>query len=108
VRESDGLAMSSRNNYLRPDERALAPRLYAVLCDLRDEIRRIGRVPDGAEATAMQRLERMGFRAEYVSVVRQHDLAPPGRQDRELVVLAAAWLGRTRLIDNVEVRIGGA
>jgi len=107
VRESDGLAMSSRNNYLRPEERALAPRLYAVLCDLRDEIRRLGRIPEKAEATGMERLQRMGLRAEYVSIVRQQDLAPATPQDRQLAALAAAWLGRTRLIDNVEVTIEG-
>jgi pantoate--beta-alanine ligase len=107
VREPDGLAMSSRNNYLRPEERTLAPRLYAVLCDLRDEIRRLRRIPDKAEATGMERLQRMGLRAEHVSIVRQQDLAPATPQDRQLAVLAAAWLGRTRLIDNVEVAIDG-
>lgn len=105
MRETDGLAMSSRNHYLRPDERKLAPRLYAVLCDLRDEIARQGSIPWEAEATGMERLQRMGFRTEYVSIVRQQDLAPPTRNDRELVILGAGWLGRTRLIDNVEVNL---
>src|SRR6185436_18221815 len=54
MREADGLAMSSRNNYLRPDERKLAPRIFAVLCDLRDDIRRMGEIPWEAEATAME------------------------------------------------------
>lgn len=105
LREDDGLAMSSRNNYLRPDERRLAPRLYAVLCDLRDEILRVGQIPWEAESTGVDRLQRAGFRTEYVSVVRQQDLGPPTRADRELVILAAAWLGRTRLIDNIEINI---
>jgi pantoate--beta-alanine ligase len=105
MREADGLAMSSRNNYLRPDERKRAPRLYGVLCDLRDEIRRQGQIPWDAEAAGLDRLQRKGFRGEYVSIVRQLDLAPPARGDRELVILAAAWLGRTRLIDNVEVNL---
>jgi pantoate--beta-alanine ligase len=105
VREADGLAMSSRNNYLRPEERRLAPRIFAVLCDLRDEILRTGQIPPAAEATGMDRLQRMGLRAEYVSIVRQQDLAPASREDRQLAVLAAAWLGRTRLIDNVEVTL---
>jgi pantoate--beta-alanine ligase len=103
MREADGLAMSSRNNYLRPDERKRAPRLYGVLCDLRDEMLRTGEIPWEAEAHGLDRLQRKGFRAEYVSIVRQSDLAAPTRGDRELVILAAAWLGRTRLIDNVEV-----
>lgn len=105
VREADGLAMSSRNQYLRPEERDKAPRLYAVLCDLRDEILRARAVPWEAEATAAIRLQRMGLRPEYVSIVRQSDLGPPTHQNRQLAVLAAAWLGRTRLIDNVEVNI---
>lgn len=105
MRESDGLAMSSRNNYLRPEERTLAPRLYAVLCDLRDEILRTKEVPLDAEAVGLERLQRMGFRPEYVSVVRQQDLSAPSRHDRKLAILAATWLGRTRLIDNVEVEI---
>jgi pantoate--beta-alanine ligase len=105
MRETDGLAMSSRNNYLRPEERKRAPRLYGVLCDLRDEILRRGQIPWDAEAAGMDRLQRKGFRGEYVSIVRQLDLAPPARGDRELVILAAAWLGRTRLIDNVEVNL---
>jgi pantoate--beta-alanine ligase len=105
MREVDGLAMSSRNNYLRPDERKRAPRLYGVLCDLRDEILRVGQIPWEAEANGLDRLQRKGFRAEYVSIVRQSDLATPTRDDRELAILAAGWLGRTRLIDNVEVEI---
>lgn len=105
VREADGLAMSSRNHYLRPRERELAPRLYSVLCDLRDEIQRTGEIPWEAEAIAAARLQRTGFRPEHVSIVRQQDLRSANRDDRRLVVLAAAWLGRTRLIDNIEVNI---
>ena len=105
VREADGLAMSSRNNYLRAEEREKAPRLYAVLCDLRDEILRAREVPWETETTAATRLQRMGLRPEYVSIVRQQDLGSPSQQDRQLAILAAAWLGRTRLIDNVEVNI---
>ncbi len=105
MREADGLAMSSRNNYLRPEERERAPRLYSVLCHLRDEILRTGKIPWDAEATAIDRLQRMGFRAEYVSIVRPQDLGRPSAQDRKFAILAAAWLGRTRLIDNVELEI---
>ncbi len=105
VREADGLAMSTRNKYLRPEERNLAPRLYSVLCDLRDEILRTQDVPWEVEAATMARLQRMGFRPEFVSIVRQQDLQSPSREDRRLAILAAAWLGRTRLIDNIEVNI---
>jgi pantoate--beta-alanine ligase len=101
VRDADGLALSSRNAYLSADERRLAPKLYAALNDARR------RVQDGeplplAEQRASAELQATGFRPDYVSIRRQADLAVPGAGDSALVVLGAAWLGRTRLIDNVE------
>jgi pantoate--beta-alanine ligase len=104
VREGDGLAMSSRNNYLSASERALAPTLYAALRAAGDRLKG-GTVPAEAQAQAMETLTAAGFRPDYVSVRRQADLAPPRAPDRELVVLAAAWLGRTRLIDNLELTL---
>lgn len=101
VREADGLAMSSRNRYLTAGERAAAPRLYAALTALRDRVAS-GAATAPAEAEAIEALAAAGFRVEYVSVRRQRDLAPPERGDTALVALAAAWLGRTRLIDNIE------
>jgi pantoate--beta-alanine ligase len=94
VREADGLAMSSRNAYLSPAERAEAPRLHAAL----QEVAR-GRV---SADQAMKRLLAAGWKPDYVEVRRRHDLAPPGPEDRERVVLGAARLGATRLIDNLE------
>jgi len=94
VREADGLAMSSRNGYLSAAERGEAPRLYRTLQDVAG-----GRL---AAAEAVQALNRAGWKADYVEVRRRHDLAPPQTGDRELVVLAAARLGQTRLIDNLE------
>jgi len=108
MREADGLAMSSRNGYLRPEERTLAPRLFAALCDLRDQILRAREVPSEAETVAVERLQRLGFRPEYVSIVRQQDLGSPSRQEKKLAILAAAWLGRTRLIDNIEINLPGS
>lgn len=102
VREPDGLALSSRNSYLSPDERRLAPRLYETLCRTRERVLREGMHLAAAEENAVVDLQADGFRPDYVKVRRQSDLRLPGAQDRELVVLAAAWLGRTRLIDNVE------
>jgi pantoate--beta-alanine ligase len=101
VRDADGLALSSRNAYLGAEERRLAPKLYAAL----DDARR--RVQDGepvslTEQRASTELRAAGFRPEYVSIRRQADLAVPGPGDSALVALAAAWLGGTRLIDNVE------
>ncbi|MCX7962759.1 MAG: pantoate--beta-alanine ligase [Burkholderiales bacterium] len=94
VREPDGLAMSSRNSYLSPAERAEAPRLYRLLCSVRS-----------AEdcARAARALSEAGWQVDYVELRRRADLAPPAPGERELVALAAARLGATRLIDNVEL-----
>ncbi|TAM45468.1 MAG: pantoate--beta-alanine ligase [Gammaproteobacteria bacterium] len=105
VREADGLAMSSRNNYLSPAERQTAPKLYATLGRLRDRILKEGAVRPGMEADTARELETAGFRPDYISIRRAADLAEAGPQDKALVILAAAWLGRTRLIDNLEVSV---
>ena len=105
VRADDGLALSSRNGYLSPDERAEAPRLYRCLRAARDEVQAGKRDFRRIELQAMSTLADKGWRPDYVSVRRQSDLQPPAEGDRELVVLAAAFLGRTRLIDNVEVAL---
>ncbi len=102
VRDPDGLAMSSRNHYLTPDERNTAPRLYAALCAARDRMRHQKISPAEAEEGAARALKAAGFRLDYVSVRRCQDLALPQPDDRKFVILAAAWLGRTRLIDNLE------
>jgi pantoate--beta-alanine ligase len=105
VRADDGLALSSRNAYLSPTERAEAPRLYQSLRTARDEVLAGKRDFRRIELQAMSTLANNGWRPDYVSVRRQPDLQPPGEDDRKLVVLAAAFLGRTRLIDNVEVTL---
>jgi pantoate--beta-alanine ligase len=105
VREPDGLALSSRNTYLSASERQTAPQLYEALCALRDRVLRHGSLTKEAEEAAMESLKSHGLRTDYVSVRRQSDLAVPQPEDRRLVALAAAWLGRTRLIDNVEFEL---
>ena len=105
VRADDGLALSSRNGYLSPSERAEAPRLYQSLRAVREEVLAGKRDFRRIELQAMATLANKGWRPDYVSVRRQSDLQPPNEGDRELVVLAAAFLGRTRLIDNVEVKL---
>ena len=105
VRADDGLALSSRNGYLSPSERAEAPRLYQSLRAAREEVLAGKRDFRRIELQAMATLANKGWRPDYVSVRRQSDLQPPNEGDRELVVLAAAFLGRTRLIDNVEVKL---
>jgi len=93
VREADGLAMSSRNGYLSAAERAEAPRLYRLLQQVRQGL---------PPAEAMRELEQAGWQPDYVEVRSRRDLAPPRAGEKELVVLGAARLGATRLIDNVE------
>lgn len=103
VREGDGLAMSSRNAYLSPEERALAPQLYRRLRTVA-QAATAGAALAALESEAMDGLRADGFRPDYVRVLRAADLAPPAAHDRNLVVLAAAWLGRARLLDNVSFR----
>ena len=103
-REPDGLAMSSRNRYLDARERQQAPELHRALAQIRDELRAGAR--DFARLTGAARiaLERAGFEPEYVEVRRQADLAvASAAEDEQRIVLGAARLGRTRLIDNLFV-----
>jgi pantoate--beta-alanine ligase len=104
VREVDGLAMSSRNQYLDPVERVRAAALYRGLCLAAAELAD-GRSPAEVEQRGYARLREAGFQPDYVAVRRALDLQPAGCADRSLRVLAAARLGRTRLIDNVAVEL---
>jgi pantoate--beta-alanine ligase len=105
VRAPDGLALSSRNSYLTPEERREAPRLYSVLKQVRAEIEAGAHDFQRLDQEAMAELKRHGWQPDYVAVRRRADLQKPTERDRELVVLAAARLGRPRLIDNVEVAL---
>jgi pantoate--beta-alanine ligase len=105
VREADGLALSSRNQYLNATQRATAPRLYRILRGVRARVAAGARDYPGLEAGAMAELAAAGFRPDYVSIRRADDLAEPAPQDRRLRLLAAAWLGTARLIDNVGISI---
>ncbi len=106
VREEDGLAMSSRNGYLSAEERAIAPGLQRCLQQAAASLRS-GRPVIEVEQAGMAALRSAGFDPEYFSVVRQADLEPPTAGDRELVILAAARLGKTRLIDNLPLALPG-
>ena len=107
VRDPDGLALSSRNRFLSETERKEAPRLYATLNSVRDRVR--GGEYDVAriEHDAGRELTANGWKVDYVSVRRQRDLNAPAAGEVEsgeaLVVLTAAKLGTTRLIDNLEI-----
>ncbi len=100
VREPDGLALSSRNGYLTVEERRHAARLQRSLARLADALQNSEFTVAEGERHAADDLRRAGFRVDYVSVRRRSDLAVPAADDRQLIVLAATWLGHTRLIDN--------
>jgi pantoate--beta-alanine ligase len=102
-RADDGLALSSRNNYLSAAERMEAPRLYRMLKKTARSIASGGRDYLRLESEAVAELRNYKWVPDYVAIRRQSDLQPPTPGDRDLVVLAAAKLGGTRLIDNVEV-----
>jgi pantoate--beta-alanine ligase len=103
VREIDGLAMSSRNQYLTKSERAAAPILYKALRDVSFALSGGDRDYVQMQQAAMRRLSDSGFRPEYVEIRQALTLAAPTADEPRLVVLAAAWLGKARLIDNVAV-----
>lgn len=105
ARAPDGLALSSRNAYLSAAERAEAPRLYRNLERLGNLARAGERDFATLESNTRAELESHGWRVDYVSLRHAATLRPAMPQDRETVVLAAAWLGRTRLIDNLEVAL---
>jgi len=100
-REDDGLAMSSRNQYLSLEERSRAPLLYRELCALRDAIGSGNRDFAALERRASAALDDAGFRTDYVAVRDAETLRAPGDGEDSLIVLGAAWLGGARLIDNV-------
>jgi pantoate--beta-alanine ligase len=104
-RETDGLAMSSRNGYLSPAERATAAILYRTLGEVKAAVEGGSDDYPVLERTAMSALTRAGFRPDYVSIRRATDLGEPTAGDTVLRVLAAAWLGPARLIDNLEITV---
>jgi pantoate--beta-alanine ligase len=93
--------MSSRNSRLDLCERQLAPRLYQQLRELEHAVVQAGNDFRQLEQDAVERLNQQGFRTEYVRICRQHDLSVAEQGDSKLVILLAAWLGQTRLIDNI-------
>lgn len=101
-RESDGLALSSRNQYLSVDERRLAPEMYATLIEVAEKLKSGRRDFSALCYAGIKRLEASQFRPQYLEV-RAPDLNPPQRDGKGFVILAAAYLGKTRLIDNVTI-----
>ncbi|HNA82905.1 MAG TPA: pantoate--beta-alanine ligase, partial [Thiobacillaceae bacterium] len=101
-RAEDGLALSSRNGYLSAAERAEAPRLFRLLREASDRVAGGERPFGEIEAAATADLTRHGWQVDYVSVRSRTTLLPPTLEESRFVILAAARLGHTRLIDNLE------
>lgn len=101
VRDSDGLAMSSRNGYLSEHQRKIAPQLYQALISARGAILAGNADLQAISEQQIQTLQQAGFSVDYFNICRSNDLAPAGDDDQDLVILVAARLGKTRLIDNV-------
>ncbi|WP_198245212.1 pantoate--beta-alanine ligase [methane-oxidizing endosymbiont of Gigantopelta aegis] len=101
VREPDGLAMSSRNSYLTPEQRAIAPRLYQALCQMRDAIQRQEADTEAILQAQQTHLQQAGFKLDYLALCNAETLEPAHPDDQDLVILVAAWLGKPRLIDNL-------
>ncbi len=104
-REGDGLALSSRNSYLDDDERKLAPRLYTVLLGVKHQIEVGNRDFSKLENQAMEQLKKVGFLPDYVAIRAAEDLGEISYDTDFIIVLAAAWAGKARLIDNVLLHV---
>ncbi len=108
VRDEEGLALSSRNGYLTGIEHQLAPHLQQTLQWLKQELMKFKAVKSKDFATSLEQeakkqLEQLGFKPQYLNICCQQTLKPANKGDKQLVILAAAYLGNARLIDNVEV-----
>jgi pantoate--beta-alanine ligase len=101
VREADGLAMSSRNGYLSPEQRAVAPLLYSTLQIIGARVNAGAADLRALEREAVEALAAAGFRPDYVTICAADTLQPAEDDSQPLIMLAAAWLGTTRLIDNL-------
>lgn len=105
-READGLAMSSRNLYLTETERGIAPKMYTRLQQVASAVRAGNHDYAALCAAASEQLAKDGFLPEYVEIRQLNDLKIPEDTRKELIVLAAAYLGKARLIDNMRIELG--
>jgi len=102
-RDKNGLALSSRNGYLSKKDRELASNLYKTLTECEQHIRQGERNFERLEQSVAEKLQNHGLRTDYVGICNAHTLQPPSEDDKELAVLAAAFIGGTRLIDNIRI-----
>ncbi|NNJ90341.1 MAG: pantoate--beta-alanine ligase, partial [Gammaproteobacteria bacterium] len=103
MREADGLAMSSRNGYLEAEQRKLAPQLNSIMQGLAERIRAGETEYEAMEKATADQIDQAGFKTDYLVIRRVADLEEPQASDDIKVILAAAYLGSTRLIDNVVI-----
>ncbi|WP_434703930.1 pantoate--beta-alanine ligase [Pseudomonas sp. Z1-12] len=103
VRAEDGLALSSRNGFLSPDQRAVAPVVYRALNQIAEAIKQGQRDFPALIGTQLKQLEAAGLRPDYLEIRHAKTLRPASSEDRDLVILVAAFLGTTRLIDNLHL-----
>ncbi|CDZ96101.1 pantoate--beta-alanine ligase [Pseudomonas saudiphocaensis] len=106
VRAADGLALSSRNGYLSPAERESAPALYRTLKQMAEALRNGEQDYAALLRQGREALEAAGMRPDYLEIRSASDLQPATPGTRERIILAAAFLGKTRLIDNLQVDSG--
>ena len=105
VRAEDGLALSSRNGYLSAEQRAIAPVLYRSLSQIAAAIRAGDHDFAKLRAEQIQQIEAAGLRMDYLEVRQGVNLRPATPEDRNVVILVAAYLGTTRLIDNLHLNL---
>jgi pantoate--beta-alanine ligase len=103
-REAGGLALSSRNSYLTPDEKVRAVALFRTLCDAAAQLQEGTTIPV-CQSRATANLLAAGFIPDYFAICDAHTLAPATVTDRNLIIIAAAWMGKTRLIDNIRLQL---
>ncbi|WP_414502429.1 pantoate--beta-alanine ligase [Zymobacter sp. IVIA_5232.4 C2] len=104
VRDHDGLALSSRNGYLSDVERATAPALYRTLVCIKELLEQ-GLSHEQALEEGIRQLDAQGFTADYLELRDRHTLVPATEDTREGILLVAAYLGTTRLLDNLKVEL---
>jgi len=105
ARAEDGLALSSRNGYLSTEERRLAPTLYKTLLWAKDKLQTKQYTHTQISEQAQQQLEKAGFTRDYFEIRSRSSLLPPTNDEVELVILVATYLGKARLIDNMQVNL---
>lgn len=103
IRTQDGLALSSRNLYLSTDERSKATRLYQVLLEIKIQVESGSKDFQSLQNKAREILKNRGWEVDYIALHQRNTLAPAQANVQDLVVLGAARLGNTRLIDNLEI-----